>query len=357
MGKVILYSKSADTRARFVRAAFEQRRPIGVNRIAYLAPKKFIADLARRIPEAEFHAYEDVTKSNDLFNSADDRTLLVFDRVSRYKLITSNTFVRLSRLSALYRHKILVDIVPFTSEIQYLYSPLAFIDRGILGYQHWYSFRENNLEQTPDGPVRAFDYRLLASKMAPYVDIDYREFVGTQVQTVECPLTQDEAAEYQQLRDRLFAENRTAQPIITALADWTNIRPSRYAALRELLSRLSGRTVVYTNLSGHNRRLQRAFPGLETRSFYDANGKEHEYDNIILFEAPIVRGYLFLDVLANIRPDCGVYLFLAPNSTVDKLLYRRMVSEFTAINEFTRVLYDTIHGAKSQSRTQLRLGL
>lgn len=354
--KLIMYSKSIEARTRFVRTVLAEKRQQGVEKIAYLAPKKFIADLSARLPEVECHAFEDVTKSNALFNRADDRTLLVLDRASRYKLITSNTFVRLSRLTALYRHKVLLDIVPFTTHIQYLYSPLAFIDRGILGYQHWYSFRENNLEQTPEGPVRAFDYHLLARKMAPYVDIDYREFVTSQVQTINCPMTPAEAAEYQQIRDRLFAENKSAQPIITGLADWTNIRPSRYTVLRELLAGLRGRTVCYTNLAGHNRRLQKAVPGIEARSFYDANGQEHEYDNVILFEAPIVGGYLFLDILANIRPDCNVYLFRCPNSTVDKLLYLRMREELTSINAFVRVLYETVH-SDPQSGTQLTFQL
>lgn len=340
--KAIMYSKDVTARTNFILTVFRAKQQAGVERIAYLAPKKFLADMEGHLPEADFHAYEDITKSNRLFNEADSRTLLVFDRASRYKMITSDTFVRLSRLATHYEHRILVDIVPFTADVQYLYCPLAFIDRGILGYQHWYSYRENNLEGTPEGPVRAFDYQILARKLAPHVEIDYAEFVGAQVQTVDCPMDPTEAAEYQALRDRLFAENRTASPIITTLADWTNIRPTRYAVLRDLLTGLSGRTVICTNLASHNRRLEKVVSGVDVKSFYDSNGDEHQYDNVILFEAPIVRGYLFLDVLANIRPDCNVYLFRCPNATVDKLLYKRMHGEFTGINGFTKILHEVV---------------
>jgi len=340
--KVIFYSKSVDARTAFVRHVFEHKRAVGVERIFYLVPRKFMKDIATRLPEATLFAYEDVTKSNDLFNLADDRTLLVFDRASRYKNITSNTFVRLSRIAAKYQHKAMVDIVPFTSGIEYLYSPLAFIDRQILGYQHWYSFRENNWELTPDGRrVRAHDYRWLATKVAKAADIDYEDFLGNQVEIVDCPLTREEAVEYKALRDRLFEENKSASPIITTLADWTNIRESRYAVLKHLLDQFIGRTVIYTNLAGHNRRLKKRFNDVDVRSFYDTNGGEDQYDQVILFEVPIVRGYLFLDVIANVRPDCRIYVFRS-DTTVDKYLFKKMFDEYTAINEFTRALFEEV---------------
>src|SRR5579859_23619 len=149
--KPICYSRSAEARALFVRAFAEQQT--GISKVVYLAPKKFLLDVQHRIPSAIFLAYEDIVKSNDIFNLADEQTLLVFDRASRYKNITTDTWVRLSRAASRYRHKILVDIVPFTAQIQYLYCPLALISRTILGYQHWYSFRENNSELLADGSI------------------------------------------------------------------------------------------------------------------------------------------------------------------------------------------------------------
>lgn len=303
----------------------------------YLIPKKFMEDMSYRLPEARLFTYEDVTKSNDLFNEANEETLLVFDRSARYKMITNNTFVRLSRIASQYKHKVMIDIVPFTSGVEYLYSPLAFIDRGILGYQHWYSYRENNWEQQGNNRVRAHDFDLLAAKLAEHADIDYADFLGNQVVTVDCSMTKFEAAEYKQLRDRMFEENKTASPIITTLADWTNIRESRYAALGSLLTR-PGNTAVYTNLAGHNKRLQKRFPGVNAKSFYDTNGDEGQYDRVILFETPIVRGYLFLDVIANVRPDCEIYIFRS-DSTVDRMLYKRVFEEYNQINALASALY------------------
>jgi len=337
--KRVMYSKSPDARAAFVRRFFAN---CGAERIFYLTPKKFMEDVASRLPEASLFPFEDVTKSNDLFNEAGDDVLLVFDRASRYKNITSNTFVRLSRIAAKYRHKALVDIVPFTSGIEYLYSPLAFIDRDILGYQHWYSFRENNWELGQNGErVRAHDFEWLAKKLSYHVEIDYDSFLGSQLEIIDCPLTREEAAEYKMLRDKLFEENRSANPIITTLADWTNIRESRYAVLEEILCR-PGRMIVYTNLLGHNKRLRKRFPGVEVRSFYDANGGEDVYDRVILFEAPIVKGYLFLDVIANVRSNCEILVFRS-DTTVDRLLFKRLFDEYQALNDFCKVLYKEVH--------------
>jgi hypothetical protein len=345
--KPIFYSRSADARATFVRQYAAQQD--GWEKVIYLVPKKFLPDIQRRIQNATFLAYEDVTKSNDIFNLADEKTLLVFDRPSRYKNIATDTWVRLSRAAERYQYKILVDIVPFTAEVQYLYCPLALVSRTILGYQHWYSFRENNSEQLADGSiVRAHDYAYLARKLAPWCEIDYADFLSNQIQAIDCPLTGQEKIEYQDLRERLFvetqrAEKKSASPIITHLADWTNIRQSRYMRLRDLLLQHNGRTLIYSNLAGHNKRLKKIFASSEVRSFYDANGEEDQYETVILFELPITKSYLFLDVIANVRPDCHI-LFFRSDTTVDKLLYNHMFTEYQAINELAGWLYQEVQG-------------
>jgi len=345
--KPILYSRLNGARMAFVEASFTHLQP-AVSKMIYLVPKKFLTDVQSRLPGARCIAYEDVTKSNDLFNLADPQTLLVFDRPARYKNITTDTWVRLSRAAEHYQHKILVDIVPFTAEIQYLYCPLALVSRSILGYQHWYSFRENNSEQLADGSVvRAHDYGYLTQKLAPFCMIDYEDFLGNAIEVVACPLTRQEKSEYQDLRDRLFAEaqqakKKSASPILTQLADWTNIRPSRYAQLRDLLSQTTGRTMIYTNLAGHNRRLHKIFPSSEVRSFYDTNGEEDRYDTVILFELPIVKSYLFLDVIANVRSNCRIVVFKS-DTTVDTLLYNHMATEYQSVNDFARQLSQEVH--------------
>ncbi|MGG1673961.1 hypothetical protein ACIFOE_25710 [Paenibacillus sp. NRS-1783] len=347
--KRILYSKDIQHRLSFVESVYSRLIKAGlVDNIAYLLPKKFMAEVSQHFPGCTFQAYEDVVKSNTLFNLDTERTLLVLDRPARYKNITSNTFVRLSRLTAKFRHRMLVDIVPFTASIEYLYAPLAFVDRSILGYQHGYAFRENNWEITEaNDPVRAHDIGLLARKLAPVADIDYSDLLGNQVEIVHAPLTRGEAAEYEQKRDELFITENSERPVITRLADWTNIRESRYERLQSLLSTLPGNTVIYTNLSGHNKRLLKRFPGLKVKSFYDANGTEDQYDQVVLFELPIVKGYLFLDVIANVRPDCRVMVFRS-NTTVDDMLAKDLFDQYEQINQLAQALHKEVHNERRQ---------
>ncbi len=337
------YSKSAESRAAVVNGIAAHKRAAGeIDRVCYLAPKKALDQVRAAVPDAEFYAYEDVaSRTNEPFNRADDRTLLVYDRCARYGNILTSMFSRLSRLSLRYRYKLLVDIVPFTRDIQYLYVPISYLHRRILGHQHWYAFRENYRERTASGElVSGHDYRLLAEKLAPCADIDYDRFLPA-LETVACPLTSEEDSGYQTIREELFARHQTAGPIITRLADWVNMRESRYAALARLLSGLSGRVLAYTNIASHNAQLRRRFQGLEVRTFYDANGDEGTAAHVILFEVPIVKSYLWLDVLANLAPHCRVWLF-ASGAPVDRYLLGKASAEYQAVDRFTQTLWEVL---------------
>jgi len=294
------------------------------------------------LPEARFWAYEDLNTTNDPFNDASPRTLLALDRSARYKNILTTMFHRLSKLSLLYTHKLLTDIVPFTSDVQFLYVPLSYLHRRILGHQHWYAFRENYRERTANGGlVEGHDYALLAGKLAPYAAIAYRRFLPP-VETVSCTLAPTEDVGYQEIREQLFARHRSAGPIITRLADWVNTRESRYAALAALLPRIEGRAIVYTNITSHNAPLRRRFPGLEVRTYYEANGDEETAAHVILFEVPIVKSYLFLDVLAELDTACRVHIF-ASGAPVDRHLNGKMAGEYQAVDRFCGHLWEATH--------------
>ena len=313
-----------------------------VDALTVLCPRKGLPAMQQALPEARFWAYEDLNSTNDPFNEAGPRTLLVLDRSARYKNILTTMFHRLSKLSLLYTHKLLTDIVPFTSDVQFLYVPLSYLHRRILGHQHWYAFRENYREHTAEGDlVEGHDYALLASKLAPCAAIAYRRFLPP-VETVTCTLTPEESAGYQEMREQLFASHRSAGPIITRLADWVNTRESRYAALDALLPRIEGRAIVYTNIASHNAPLRRRFPGLEVRTYYDANGDEGTAAHVILFEVPIVKSYLFLDVLAELAPACRVHTF-ASGAPVDRHLNGKMAGEYQAVDRFCGHLWEATH--------------
>ncbi|MCD7876759.1 MAG: hypothetical protein LUH49_07325, partial [Cloacibacillus porcorum] len=262
-----------------------------VDHAVVFCPKKLRADTEAALEgrPAYLFCYEDIQKSNKCYDVTTERTLVVLLNCARYKNISTYVFARLNRLCLSTPFKLIVDIVPFVQDIQYIYLPYSYLDRGILGHQHWYAFRENYFEKLEDGSlIPGLSDENIARKIAPHCRLDYSAFFSNPTMVIDTPLTEPEANEYQEYRDRLFEERSTGSSIVTALADFTNMRESRYWRLSELLDSFVGRTVIYTNIETHNAILKK-LTGKEVRTFYDATGDEGEADNIVLFELPIVN--------------------------------------------------------------------
>jgi uncharacterized protein YrzB (UPF0473 family) len=306
------------------------------NVVIYFCPKKQAGILKLPINSKIFF-YEDIDKTNDPYNYISENNLLILDNCSRYKNIMTRTFKRLIKISAVYKNKLMFDITPFTTGIEYLYIPWAYMSRDVLQHQHWYAFRENNKEIDLNGNlVDGLNFTLLANKISKYCHIDYEQYFENEINIVYTKLSKNEHLEYKELRDNLFNRFNTYQPIITRLADFTNTRETRYTDLENCISGINGKTIIYTNIKSHNRELKKRF-GKNVMTYYDNNGDEQQADNIILFEIPIAKNYLFLDTIANLKKDCKVYIFLA-DTTSDKLLYKKMSEEYTQINNFTKEL-------------------
>lgn len=314
--------------------------------VVYFCPKKYKELAENNIKNAYIFFYEDINKNNDPYDVTGPDTLLILDGSARYKNIMGYVFKRLEKLALITNNKVIVDIVPFTTDIQYSYVPFSHLKRQILGHQHFYAFRENNMEYNSKGElVEGHDFDLLAEKMAPVTEIDYPHFMEADTQTMYCEITEEEEKEYENYRNELFDKYETIQPILTRLADFVNTRQSRYDNLYKLVNNLKGKTIVYTNIKSHNgkiKRLLKEFDNVEVRTFYDNNEKEQFADNIVLAEVPIVKNYLFLDVIANAKKEAKFY-FVTGHTTIDKLLYGRMTDEFTQIDEFTKVLYKKVN--------------
>ena len=301
------------------------------NHIVYLLPKKFYDELKGSLENVEVHFYEDISKSNDLINYAREESLLILDSQARYK------------------NKIIIDSVPFASEIEFLYVPLSYIDRNILGYQHYYSFRENNSEVYQGKQWRSHDFELNAKKMSGIAYQEYQSFLdGIEIKTHEVALTQEEKDGYEKKKEDCFKKYDRFNPIVTALSDYSNMRESVYEKIGEVLQNINGEAVLYTNIKTHNKYLKKRFPNVNVRTFYDVNGDEQNYKNIILCEVPIARAYLFTDVLSRLNVETTVHI-IKPNVPAIKLLYNRMNTEYTQLDEFTKILRREINCVEKRS--------
>lgn len=295
--------------------------------------------------EVKYFAYEDMTKTDEWLSInalVGDSTALIIDNFSRYPRIASEKFKSLYRIEKRCPVKALADIVPFTLDIQYLYTPFSILGRDILGYSHYYAFRENYNEVDADGNMRfSHDFDLLSDKIAPFVEIDYPQFLCRDRQTVEAPIADSEMSQYQQVRDELFkAKEFSPQRVVTKLADMVHAFESRQKTLIDLVARLKGKTVVLTNLASYAKQAQKACKdaGLEVTATSYQLGTIGDFDNCIYLESPIVKTYFLLDVESRMRDNCKVFHVLG-NSKVDQHLHRTLIDELNQINDFTQELY------------------
>jgi hypothetical protein len=313
----------------------------------YVYPKNRHKDLQKlQVANCEvyYFTYEDITKTEEWLTVnglLSDRTALILDNPSRYPKISSPKFQFLYRLEKKCRDKAIADIVPFTLSIEYLYTPYSYLGRDILGYAHYYAFRENYHEFDADGVMKmSHDFDLLADKIAPYTQIDYARFLCPDRQVVETHATDSELAEYQTLRTECFArEPFSPRNTITKLADCAHAFDSRIATAIELLAQLKGATVIVTNLSSYAKRMAKELVnrGLSATTTSYQIGIDRSFDNCIYLEAPIVKNYLLMDIESRLNPRSQIYQ-IRGDTNVDRHLWRELDAELTQIDEFTQEL-------------------
>ena len=336
-----LYSKDRQSKNEFIKSFIQQANG---DSVIYVYPKNRKKECP--VLDGVFSVtYEDVTKRDEwlhINSIISPNSVLVLENPSRYPKISSQKFGHLKRLSMQLEHKALVDIVPFTLDVQYLYTPLAYLDRAILGYAHYYAFRENYYEKDDDGVVRsAHDFDVLAKKMKLTCDIDYDSFLCRNRELIEVEATTDEHCRYQAKREELFSKEKSPQRIITRLADTVHAFESRLNILLDLLSSLQGRTVVYCNLGTYAKRVQQAIKsakikGVQVTSYQTGHSKSA--DNCVYYESPIVKSYFLLDAESRLPEYCNVYHFLG-DTKVDQYLYGLIDHEIGQINALTQELY------------------
>lgn len=338
-----LYSKSCDSKQSFVRDFVAGER----GPIIYIYPKN-MEDQRLTLNNAYNVTYEAIDERGiwlHINSLLGDSTILIMENPSRYPKAITPKSRTLRRLSMQVKTKAIVDIVPFTMDIQYLYTPLSFLSRSILGYAHYYAFRENYQEMNEAGVIRsAHDYDVLAEKMKSVCQIDYDSFMLRNRTVVDCAITADEAQQYATRKDELFSVEKSPQRIVTRLADTSHAFQSRTDRLLEVLAECQGRTLVLCNLSSYAKSAQSAAKKAGHRSIvatsYQVAMREEiaAFDNVVYLESPIVNSFYLLDVEAALPAHCNVFHFRG-DAKVDKYLYGEIDRELRQIHGLTKELY------------------
>ncbi|MBW4514506.1 MAG: hypothetical protein KME11_04715 [Timaviella obliquedivisa GSE-PSE-MK23-08B] len=342
--KAALISKDYDRRRQFIeRFLVKSKSPLAI----YIYPKNRKKEFSPPVvPGCSINCftYEDMLKTDEwlTINALVSKdTALILDNPSRYPKITSTKVLALERIEKMCQVKAIVDIVPFTLAIQYLYTPYSYLGREILGYAHYYAFRENYHEMDAAGTVRmSHDFDLLADKIAPVTEIDYDRFLCQNREAIEVKSTPQELENYQALKDECFAaKDFSPRVVITKLADLAHAFDSRLRAMVDLVAKLQGKTVVLTNLKDYAKRAEKIAKdaGLEITATSYQLGFQGNFDNCIYLESPIVKSYFMLDAESRLSMDCKVF-HIVGDTKVDQYLYTNLLSEITQIDQFTQEL-------------------
>lgn len=338
-----LYSKGQEKKQEFIDNFLATEKGV----VIYVSPKN-MEGRRLEIRNAYNVTYEDIDKRDiwlHINSLIGESTILVMENPSRYPKATTPKSRTLRRLSMQIKTKALVDIVPFTEDIQYLYTPLSFLDRSVLGYAHYYAFRENYQEMDDNGVVRsAHDYDVLADKMKAVCQIDYDGFMLRNRSVVDCQISDTEAGQYDKKRSELFAVEKSPQRIITRLADTCHAFQSRTERMLDVLSECQGKTLILCNLASYAKRAQSSaksagFRNVLATSYQVAMREDlSDFENVFYLESPIVNSYYLLDVEAALPLRCKVFHFLG-NAKVDKYLYGEIDREMRQIHGLTKELY------------------
>lgn len=310
----------------------------------YVCPKERIPML-RPFFQCPIIAVEDLTKTPTWLwcnEAVNERSVLIYDRVSRYYRVSSEIARRLEKLAEAARHVYLVDIVPFCEDIQYLYMPWRYVNRSILGYAHYYAFRENYAEMQTDGTiVRCHDHGHLSRKLAPYCRVDRSSALVAQRQRADVSSSTLEQKDYQDLRNQLFEIQTTPQPIITRLADYSHATDSRRSFVCEIAGSFSGRIALVCNLSTYASwyRSRLTDSRIVCCTYSKPDKKLSECDTVIYAEPSIVQSFRFFDIEA-LLPTSARAIRVHGSLKVDRYLDERLTKEVSQVDAFMKTLWE-----------------
>ena len=337
----ILLSKNQQAKADYVQAVRDQAK----GAVIHIHPENTQPYSVERVYRTTYEALNKTEVWLHVNSLAGEATTVILENPTRYPKISSPKFKMLQRLSFRCGNLAIVDIVPFTLDIQYLYGTYSYLGRGILGYSHYYAWRENYQEMTEDGVMSsAHDHALIAQKVKGCTLIDYTGFLTVQRETVRFNSTEAERAEYEAKKAELFEAETNPQRIVTRLADHAHAKQSRTNAALELVSSLQGGCLLYCNLGSYATRLNAALKKakLHTKAKAVSYATATEgTNNLIYVESPIVKSYLLLD--AEARGADAVYHLLG-DLKVDLHLYNTVQHEISQINDLTKELHRATHG-------------
>lgn len=333
----------ASRRREHIMAFLDRAEP---EQIIYVCPRNLMGRGESLPRGTQATCFEDMEKRDEWLSlnaMVGPGTALIVECVARYPKITSTKFAHLQRLSQQVGHKFWADVVPFTLGIEYIYTPYSYLDRAILGFPHWYAFREKFNEIDESGKVvSSHDPSLIARKVSTVTEWGRPTLMRKRV-LKHIASSPDEAERYEKKRRDVFESFASPSKAITALADLTHAFKSRRAFAVEIANSLD-RPLVLTNLASYAAKLAPLLSRGAALSYALAAERRDlsDFSDVVYAECPIVKSYLAFDVEAQLAPEAKAHI-IASDMKVDTFLRGQFLAEIEQINAVTKAALETHH--------------
>lgn len=305
------------------------------SQVIYVCPKSILWQAEDLDIDAYCVPFERIEKREEWLTMnamAGPDTALVMECVARYPKITSAKFAHLQRISQSVGHKFLTDVVPFTLGIEYIYAPYSYLSRSILGFPHWYAFREAFDEIDDRGNiVSSHDPKLIATKISRVTEWGRSALRPNRRVEVNAS-TSGEREKYELKKTKVFDEFVSPVKAVTALADCSHAFLSRREFTASVANELE-RPLVLTNLASYAAKLQPMLTTGIARSYALCASAEdiRTFSDVVYAESPIVKSYLAFDIEAQL-PETASSILIGSDMKVDEFLRHRFLKEVGEIN-------------------------
>lgn len=276
------------------------------------------------VPDGRVFYLEDLDKKNtwlEINTVIDfDRDNLIIAGASKYYKLTSKKTNYLHMLTEKTDSVFIVDYLFSCNGLENLFNPISYIDRRILGYQHWYAWRENYQEVFQGQTLSAFDPMLIHHKIKDYVAYDLKR-----VKRKSIALDID-VSSYEAKRDALFEDQYPPNRLVTTLSDFVTRMPGRVHALKQWINNnVIGKPALVFNIRSNQKAYRKI---IKNADYFTYNDTDIKNDTVIYAEPILVKEYL-MDRIEQLNPDAE-YIHVFDNTKVSAYLKQKV---FNHVND------------------------
>lgn len=324
MYKKFFVSKSDSAKVAFLERAIEDIRPSSIYILCEPSRKEVYKGI-----DAVCMPLKNLNKTKEwitFVNTFDQNSLLVIDNVIKFLNYGDGKKKHLRVISQSLNNVLVMDVVPFYTEPYEIFYPFFFLDKSILGYNSYNSFKANHMEEKADGEIApAHSFGVLKEKLKGFYQQDYSSFFVPR-EIIKWEMAQGERERYAEVVGNLGDGYSNPIKIMTKAADTVNLFQSKADVLSSLVEELNGAIAVVINILSYEKRIRGMMSSkkdITFKTFHDSDYTSFaQYDHVVFYDNIIVKPHNVFYIEPYIRGKA--YCFLEPTSKIDQKLYERV---------------------------------